>query len=582
MNTNKYFQDELSYLKESGHEFSKHHPQLTQFLSESTNDPDVERLLEGFAFLSGRLRQKLDDELPELTQSLMTLLWPHYTRSIPSMCITELTPHAGSVTEKTTVKLGAEMGSEQVEGTQCVFNTCYDVDLFPIEINSIHQANTRSSSTISINIATEHGIELSRIGLDKLRFYINGELHISRLLYLWMFRYLERVDVDLGGGVTRTITPKSIKPVGFAEGESLLPYGENSFSGYRFLQEYFALPEKYMFFDVDDLDWVSGVPQRSTMKLSFVFNRALPAEVVVKDKHFKLHCAPAVNLFSKDADPLNYDLKKTEYRVRPQTRQQDHFEVYSVEHVEGWSKTQRKKQVILPFESFEHQIGSSNKEAFYKTKVTERISGKGLDFYISFISHDNDLASLSTETVLMKLVCSNGPLPERLSIGDITHTTHKSPNYASFTNITKPTASVSPQLDGTLHWQLIANMSLNYLSLSNIDVLKTLLGTYDFHSRIDRQTQRASQKRLDGIKGVQMKPVDRIYRGVAVRGIKISMTMDANMFANEGDMYLLASILNEFITLYASINSFTEFEVTNEQNGEVYSWQSKMGMQTVI
>ncbi|MDU3889721.1 MAG: type VI secretion system baseplate subunit TssF, partial [Serratia liquefaciens] len=41
---------------------------------------DVERLLEGFAFLTGRLRQKLDDELPELSHSLMHLLWPNYMR----------------------------------------------------------------------------------------------------------------------------------------------------------------------------------------------------------------------------------------------------------------------------------------------------------------------------------------------------------------------------------------------------------------------------------------------------------------------------------------------------------------------
>ena len=33
-------------------------------LAERSGDPDVERLLEGFAFLTGKLREKLDDELP--------------------------------------------------------------------------------------------------------------------------------------------------------------------------------------------------------------------------------------------------------------------------------------------------------------------------------------------------------------------------------------------------------------------------------------------------------------------------------------------------------------------------------------
>ncbi|GAL20894.1 protein ImpG/VasA [Vibrio maritimus] len=148
MSSSKYFQDELTYLREAGSEFAQYHPKLTQFLSEGTFDPDVERLLEGFAFLTGRIREKIDDELPELTQSLMTLLWPHYMRSVPSMCVTELTPHVGGLSEKTVVKRGAEMASEQVEGTQCLFQTCYDVDLYPIsiaELSRVIRAQVRQS-----------------------------------------------------------------------------------------------------------------------------------------------------------------------------------------------------------------------------------------------------------------------------------------------------------------------------------------------------------------------------------------------------------------------------------------------------
>lgn len=58
---NKYYQDELSYLREMGREFSQAHPDAAPYLSEAGADPDVERLLEGFAFLSGRIRQRLDD-----------------------------------------------------------------------------------------------------------------------------------------------------------------------------------------------------------------------------------------------------------------------------------------------------------------------------------------------------------------------------------------------------------------------------------------------------------------------------------------------------------------------------------------
>jgi type VI secretion system protein ImpG len=199
VSNSKYFQDELAYLKEAGSEFAKYHPKLTNFLSEGTFDPDVERLLEGFAFLTGRVREKIDDELPELTQSLISLLWPHYMRSVPSMCISELTPHSGSVTEKTIVNRGAEMASEQVEGTQCLFRTCYDVALYPLSIQQIEQNNSRTNSSVHVTLAANNGLELSRIKLDTLRFHLNGEQHITRSLYLWLFRYLEYVELDVGG-----------------------------------------------------------------------------------------------------------------------------------------------------------------------------------------------------------------------------------------------------------------------------------------------------------------------------------------------------------------------------------------------
>ncbi len=582
MSSSKYFQDELTYLREAGSEFAKYHPKLTNFLSESTYDPDVERLLEGFAFLTGRVREKIDDELPELTQSLMTLLWPHYMRSIPSMCISQLTPQVGSVTEKTIVARGVEMASEQVEGTQCLFRTCYDVALYPLYITGVEQTNSRNSAEVAVALSAENGLELSRLNMDSLRFYLHGELHVTRTLFLWLFRYLDYVELDLGGGFSRRLPAGCLSPVGFDDDESLLPYSKNSFAGYRLLQEYFSLPEKFMFFDVNGLDWLKGIPQRSNLKITFVFKRALPSEVIVKDKHFRLHCTPAVNLFNIDADPIRLDHQRNEYKVRPQSSSQEHYEVYSIESVESWSKSERRRKKLIEFESFEHQINQRDKREFYKTKVGERINGRGLERYISFHTHDEDIAKLGSDTVLIKLVCSNADLAERLSVGDITYTTYKSPTYATFSNITKPTQSVSPQINGELHWQLIANMSLNYLSLANIDVLKVLISTYDFHSRVDRQAHRASIHRLDGILSTATNPIDRVFRGVAVRGTQFKLVVDSSYFVNEGDMFLLASVMNEFIRLFSSLNSFTELEVFDEQTGETYHWSSLPGQQTVL
>lgn len=581
MSGSKYFQDELTYLKEAGGEFAKYHPKLSQFLSEGSFDPDVERLLEGFSFLSGRIREKIDDELPELTQSLMTLLWPHYMRSVPSMCISELTPLAGSLTEKTIVSKGKEMASVPVEGTSCIFKTCYDTALYPIEINTVEQTNTRSNSRLEITLSTLQGLDITRINMDSLRFYLHGEPHITRSFYLWLFRYLDYVELEVSG-YSQRLSSEQVTQVGFKDDEAILPYGKQSFAGYRLLQEYFSFPEKFMFFDLNGLSCLSALSSLSSIKISFVFNRALPEKVQLRTKHFKLHCTPAVNLFSMDADPIRLDHRQNDYKVRPQSENQEHFEVYSIEDVNSWNETERRQKTLIQFESFEHQINQREKQEFYKSNVHERISGRGLEHKISFHSHAGAAINLDSETVLMKLTCSNASLAERLSVGDICHITNQSPSSAIFRNITKPTQAISPQINGELQWQLIANMSLNYLSLSNIEVLKVMLSTYDFHSRIDRQTHRASLRRLDGLKSSYMSPIDRVFRGVSMRGSQFNLVVDSSLFINEGDMFLMGSILSEFIRLYATVNSFTELKITDDNTREVYHWPFVMGQQTVL
>lgn len=95
MKLDEFFRDELSWLRMQGADFSKAWPQLTRFLSEKSADPDVERLLEGFAFLSGTLRAKIEDDFPELTHGLLNILWPNYLRPVPSMTIIESVPKPG-------------------------------------------------------------------------------------------------------------------------------------------------------------------------------------------------------------------------------------------------------------------------------------------------------------------------------------------------------------------------------------------------------------------------------------------------------------------------------------------------------
>ena len=137
---NRYYQDELAYLRELGKEFAQAYPALAPMLADRGGDPDVERLLEGFAFLTGRIRQKLDDELPELILAVAQLLFPQLVRSLPSASILELTPLQNALREARMVPAGTEFDSTQVDGVRCRFRSSVDCELVPwvLHIQSTH------------------------------------------------------------------------------------------------------------------------------------------------------------------------------------------------------------------------------------------------------------------------------------------------------------------------------------------------------------------------------------------------------------------------------------------------------------
>lgn len=582
---NKYFQDELSFLHELGREFAAQHPKLSRFLSESSDDPDVERLLEGFAFLTGRLREKLEDELPELSHSLITLLWPHYLRPVPSMTIMQFSPIENALSETSVVPRGTTVAGPPVDGTRCLFQTCYDVPVAPLTLMAAEVTSTRAQSILHLTFASQAGGGLGAMGLDRLRLHLAGEIHITYSIYLWLLRYLESVEVTVGGR-RRRLPVKAVQPVGFEQAEGLLPYPPNAFNGYRILQEYFALPEKFLFFDVEGLGAVlaEAAGDAAEFTLSFAFTRTLDPQVRLREHHFRLFCTPAVNLFPHDADPIRLDRRRVEYWVRPSGRVSGHYALYSVDAVEGWVPNGGGLRRYPPFESFEHRIERKGLEedVYYRLRVRQSVAGTGMDHFISFVN-GGDMAILpASETVSLSLTCCNGHLPASLRVGDIVHATGDSPPFADYRNITKPTPFVVPPLDSRLHWQLISNMSLNYLSLTDAEPLRMILSAYDFRALKDRQAERAAQQRLEAIQSVKAVPLDLLHAGLPVRGLRTSMTLAESRFAGEGDLFLFATVLAEFLALYASINSFHELVVTGAETGETYRWPAKVGQQPVL
>lgn len=590
MPLDNYFRDELAYLRLQGREFADAHPELTRFLSEQTTDPDVERLLEGFAFLTGSLRAKIEDEFPELTHGLLGMLWPNYLRPVPSMTIMQFSVIPGAIVQPAPVARGCRLDSLPVDGVTCHFQTCHDAWIYPADIHDIRAQSGNDLSTITTEIHLHSPLTLAELQLDKLRFYLGGDSYTANELYYWLSAQLSYIELEVNGQRFRQ-SASVLKALGFERDDALLPYPGNVYSGYRILQEYFCFPESFLFFELSGAgaDWPKQPLAVTEFKLHFCFERPLPSALKIRPDSLQLNCVPAINLFQHDSEPINLHGRQTEYPLKASYRYADSFEIFSVDKVESWAeggigRARGATRQYHPFESFQHQIerAKGRQALYYRIRVREAVSGDGFEHALSFVRGDETAMLGLDESVSVSLTCTNRGKAARLPVGAICVPTGSSPSFATFKNLLRPTRPLRPALDGSLHWTLISNLSLNYVSLLRRDALVQILRTYDFPALHDKQAEQASRKRLAGIEQIETVPVDRLVRGMPVRGLKSVLSIRQSAFGSEGELYLFSTVLAHFFSLYASVNAFHLLEVVNLDNQERYRWPVQIGQHSMM
>ncbi len=588
MSLEHYFRDELAFLRLQGREFADSYPELTRFLSEQNTDPDVERLLEGFAFLTGNLRAKIEDEFPELTHGLLNMLWPNYLRPVPSMTIMQFSVIPGAIAQPALVSQGCQLDSLPIDDVTCRFQTCHDAWVYPAEMRQITAQSGNDLSAISLDIALHAPLPLSELQLNKLRFFLGGDSYTAYELYFWLSNQLSYIELEIDGKRFRQ-EAKALKSVGFERDDALLPYPNNVYSGYRILQEYFCFPESFLFFELSGGEWPKQPLPVSEFKIHFCFDRPLPAELKIRPDSFMLNCVPAINLFQHDSEPVNLNGRQAEYPLKASYRYADSFEIFSVDQVEGWvegnmGRSRGTPRIYQPFESFQHQIERAKQRLalYYRVRVRESVSGDGFEHSLSFVRGDETTTVDLDESISVTLTCTNRSRAARLKVGSICVPTGSSPSFATFRNLIRPTRPLRPALDGSLHWTLISNLSLNYVSLLRRDALVQVLRTYDFPALHDKQAEQASRKRLAGIEEIETKPVDRLVRGMPVRGLKSVLSIRQSAFGSEGELYLFSTVLAHFFSLYASVNAFHLLEVVNLDNKERYQWPVQIGQHSLM
>jgi type VI secretion system protein ImpG len=619
----RHYESELSFLREMGAEFAEAYPKIAARLgmdSSEVVDPYVERLLEGVAFLSARVQLELELQFPAFTRHLLEIVYPHYLAPTPSMMVAAFRPDATNATLKDGFRLprGTRLRSALGDGdtTACIFHTSQDVTLWPVSITEAEYIDGRGQlvaaglardvdarAGIRLRLTRVGGEPISQLSLDRLTLFMSGlggrhwDLH--ELLCTQVTGVAGR-STDRRADWIEPLRGGRVDPKGYDQAESLLPTPKRSYDGYRLLQEYFGMPERFHFVDLSGIGPAVKRAVGPEVDIYIFLRDGKPdlAPAIAPDA-FHLYATPAINLFPKRCDRLILTKKDAEHHVVPDRTAPMDFEVHSIDEVVGISGKGDEDTRFRAFYSADDFTSAGDTHPSYFTQFRrmrqrnekERLRGVrtsylGSEVYITLVDpvqapYSGDIGQLSVQAM-----CTNRDLPLLLATGavDVFHL----PDGGPVTQITTPVSPTRPRPSlgqGDTAWRLISHLSLNYLSIADtaqgggIKALRELVGIYA------PQGDRTVEKQIEGMTGIDSRPiVRRMSDGMlstAVRGLEIRMSFDDSFFEGTS-AYLLGSVLERFFRRYVTINSFTETVLTTTQRGEIARWKPDTGLGRII
>lgn len=613
-------------MREMGAEFAHAYPKIAGRLgieNEQCADPYVERLLEGFAFMTARVQLKIKEEFPKFCQQLLSMVYPDYLAPLPSMTVVQINPdpHDSSTAEGFLLERGMALrsGLGVDMQTRCEFITSHDLRLYPIEVSEAEYLGNRASlarlgikpqrnvsAGVRIKFKTLCGVDVNELVMDELPLFIGGSGHIPLWLYEHILSHACEVSIVTGGKKDRRVTtlnPSSLRRMGYSANEAMLNYRSRSFEGYRLLREFFAFPERYRFINFhglgESLSAANGEQFEIVIHLS---QRKSELENVVDSGNFMPFCTPAVNIFPKRADRIHIDDQDYEFHVVPDRSRPMDYEVYQVLGVTGYGTDAQDSQVFRPFYGLSGDLPAAEQEAYYTVQRRPRVMSSrqkekgtrssylGQEVFLSLVDADESPYRPDLTQIGVKTLCTNRDLPNRMprgqAGGDFTLEVNAPVEAVHcVSGPTRPGPASSggdpgeATTTGDYAWRIISHLSLNYLSLIDEDpeegaaALREMLELYSNYNPL-------AERQIKAVMSVKARSVTRrlpIPGPISFgRGLEIEVTLEEAAF-EAGGMFLFGSVLDEFFSKYVSINNLTETVIRSDRDIEIARWPVRMG-----
>jgi type VI secretion system protein ImpG len=614
MDEKKYFEREYNYLQIAGENFARKHQEIGSMLrlsEKQRKDPFVERLFEAFSFLSGRIHERLDDDIPEFTSGLLELLFPHFLRPFPSCAILEVKPIPAAVTKPVLVERGCEVQTppnkykvkykvsasplestrtiEKEESAEFIFRTTQDLVVRPMSLSAVRiEENSDNTSTLILQLTANPNVNFETLDLKRLSFYLDGRPSLKYTLLLYLTQYTTSVTMQESGiakTAAQNISPFVIgvpgltEALGYGDDEmAVIPYAQETFSGYRLMQEYFCFPERFFFVEISGLDAFKPGGKGSKFDIRINFDRKLSQEYRPTVQDIKLNCVPVVNLFDRPTEQVSVTQRMPEYYIVPDSNRRKSREIYSVHSVVGVGENKQSQYTYTPVTSYKI-LNTSDEDydyrRFYST-VYRSVPGDIAETSIRVFGSSMEEETFPRETLSIESTLSNGFLPSKyLPVNSITHPINFPVGLKS-SNISVPSEVLPHPERKNYLWVLISHLNMSYSTLADTQTLKTVLSLYNWSTLHNNPNKKKIE---EGILKVDSPRTRNMFRKrTLIRGIEFRIDIDSGKFENgEGDINLFGMILSRFLSQYVTVNSFVILTLTDIESKKEYQWQPDQG-----
>lgn len=598
----QYYQRELAFLRGSAGAFADAHPKIASRLRltrESVEDPHIGRLIESVAFMNARLRHKIDDEFPELSDALLLTLYPHLVQPVPSFFVARLEP-SPELDKPTLIRKGTTILTELVGGEPCRYRLCWDTTLLPVRLRSAAMGGLpldapalglpQAKGVLRLSFAaTSPDVDLAGLGIDQLRLFIRSDARRAQILVEQLGVNLLGIGVGTGPDDPRAVLlpPTALRLMGFDPGELLLPQSEVASLAYAAVQEHFSYPQKHLFFEVSGLAARTLDLKGSTLDLFLYFDQLSPElERVVRADDFELYATPALNLFEMDAEPIPIDHTSIEYRIVPDARREDAIEVHSVIEATLQDSTGERREAPALY-SLDRPSGRMGRFFHGTARRSSFGPGGGDDVFLSVADLDGALLDDDATVASTRILATNRDLPTRLPFGGgrpALSLLDQLPGLAAVSAITKPTPTRRPARRRAAVWKLVGQLSLNHLSLvggaRGAQALREVLALYDLS---DTPESAHLRERLVGVAAAPGVARMRLKGHTALcAGVDVTLEIDDDRLSGSG-AFLLCAVVERFLATACALNSFVRTSAKLRREPGVWkTWTPRIGDRELV